>query len=80
MFQLHEKYISKIQPILSPPNITYKTRYQILKTYNISVEIPQPLGEYKKTKSNPLCLKFIPKYYISYNLQGWILAKNRAKG
>ena len=59
---------------------TYKTKYKILKTYNIRVEIPRPLGEYRKTKSNPLCLKIIPQYYISYNLQGWILAKNRAKG
>ena len=54
--------------------------HQILKSYNISAEIPGPLGEYKKTKSNPLSLKFIPQYYISYNAQGWILAKNRAKG
>ena len=62
------------------PEYTYKTWYKILKTYNIRVEIPRPLGEYKKTKSNPLPLKIIPQYYISYNLQGWILAKNRAKG
>ena len=59
---------------------TYKTKYKILKTYNIRVEIPGPLGEYRKTKSNPLPLKNIPQYYISYNAQGWILAKNRAKG
>ena len=59
---------------------TYKTGYQISKTYNIRAEIPGPLGEYRKTKSNPMPLKIIPQYYISYNLQGWILAKNRAKG
>ena len=72
--------ISIIFPIIRLLSVTYKTLYQILKTYNIRVEIPRPLGEYRKTKSNPLCLKFIPQYYISYNLQGWILAKNRAKG
>ena len=54
--------------------------HQILESYNISAEIPGPLGEYRKTKSNPLPLKNIPQYYISYNAQGWILAKNRAKG
>ena len=53
--------------------------HQILESYNISDEITGPLGEYRKTKSNPLPLKNIPQYYISYNLQGWILAKNRAK-
>ena len=70
----------KTKSIISLLTITYKTRHKIPKTYNISVEIPGPLGGYNKTKSNPLFLKIIPQYYTSYNLQGWILAKNRAKG
>ena len=59
---------------------TYKSGHQFSQTYNISVEIPGPLGEYKKTKSNPPAVEKYTSILYSYNLQGWILAKNRAKG